>query len=261
MSRIVIYPYKMRSNSAKALQKELQSRGHRVIRVRKNGRFRPNPDSDLIINWGNSAWPVSWHHQGGVYFNHPQYVGLATNKLHTFMALGGIPIPEFTTDWATAEEWFEEGNIVVEREVLVGHSGEGIILHDPGEGGVFDAHNGPSLYVKYIKKSAEYRVHVFNGNVIDIQQKKKKRGEDNINYRIRSHNRGWVFCRENITFPEEIKQLAIDSVRRLHLDFGAVDIVYNRHSNNSYVLEINSAPGLAGASIGIYADAIEKIER
>ena len=32
------------------------------------------------------------------------------------------------------------------------------------------------LYVKYKKKKAEYRVHVFDGKIMDVQQKKKRRG-------------------------------------------------------------------------------------
>ena len=93
------------------------------------------------------------------------------------------------------------------------------------------------LYVKYIKKKAEYRIHVFNGKIIDIQQKRKRHEAIEINFQIRSHNNGWV----------------------LGLDFGAVDIIWNEKQQQGYVLEVNTAPGLEGETIINYANAIEEL--
>ena len=42
------------------------------------------------------------------------------------------------------------------------------------------------------------------------------------------------------------------------LKFGAVDLIWNELENKSYVLEINTAPGLTGATLEKYAQAIVK---
>ena len=43
------------------------------------------------------------------------------------------------------------------------------------------------------------------------------------------------------------------------LDFGAVDVIYNGHSNRAYVLEINTAPGLTGTTLDNYAAALRNL--
>ena len=196
--RIIITPYKMFSNGAKQLQEKLKTLSdRRVLRIRKTStKFKPR-QSDVNIFWGkcDDAW-----------WSNPEQEtakNIARNKLKTFKAFKehGISHPEWTTDWETAFSWWENNELIVGRTILTGHSGEGIILFKL-EDEQFDDGLSCKLYVKYIKKEHEYRVHVFNGKVIDIQQKKRKVGFENRNNQIRNHKNGWVYCRENITKPE-----------------------------------------------------------
>jgi len=198
-------------------------------------------------------------------------VSIASNKLLTFQALSSnpaIPIPEFTASDAVANQWYVQGDRVVGRTILTGHSGEGIFITDPlnypqGEGGVDvialrEVHGNIPLYVKYKKKKHEYRVHVvLNGVNIstDVQQKRKRQETPNeeVDYKVRNHANGWVYCREDLHEPEGLQDLAIQVVRQLSLDFGAVDIIWNEHENQMYVLEVNTAPGLEGQTLEFYA--------
>jgi glutathione synthase/RimK-type ligase-like ATP-grasp enzyme len=259
MARIRIYPYKMGSRSATALRDELRSRGHDVLKVRPDGRYSPRR-GDLIINWGNSTIP-EWMPpvMSAKLLQHFSSVKSAANKLLSFQALaeGDVPIPEFTTNEEKANEWLREGDgTVVARTVLTGHSGRGVHINTIDTG----LTQAP-LYVKYIKKMHEFRVHVFNGQVIDIQQKKRRNGleDEEVNYKVRNLEGGWVFCREGVEAPSPVLDCAIRAVDALNLHFGAVDVIWNEHYERAYVLEINTAPGLEGSTVHSYADKIEEI--
>ena len=116
-------------------------------------------------------------------------------------------------------------------------------------------------YVQYIPKAYEFRVHVFGDVIIDVQQKKKSNAVDLVNTKIRNHANGGIFSREDMAAEAEsytMRKIAVDAVRRMQLDFGAVDIIYNNKEDMFYILEINTAPGLEGATVKLYADAILK---
>jgi glutathione synthase/RimK-type ligase-like ATP-grasp enzyme len=169
----------------------------------------------------------------------------------------GIRIPEFTTDRERAETWLNDERVdVVVRHKLSGHSGDGIELVS----GTTTMPVAP-LYVKYVKKQQEFRVHVAFGEVIDVQEKRKRKElpEDfATNFQVRNHQTGWVYCRENITEPEGLRQMAQRVVGELGLDFGAVDLIYNAKRNEVYCLEVNTAPGLEGSTVDKYAEAFVK---
>jgi glutathione synthase/RimK-type ligase-like ATP-grasp enzyme len=229
-------------------------------RVRRLFTDRPNPTFvakpwHKIINWGNSQT-----HQlagGGpqMVVNPFDAVRSASNKLVTFQKLenqDGIRIPAFTADRTVAEGWLRDGIGVVCRTVLSGHSGAGIVLCMDQS---VPLANAP-LYVQYVKKQREYRVHVAFGKVIDVQQKRQRSDYDGeTNFQVRNHHTGWVYCREDIVKPDELEPMAVKTVARLGLDFGAVDIIWNEKRNECYVLEVNTAPGLEGTTVERYAQA------
>ena len=251
MSRVIIYPYKMYSKSAKALRDSLREKGVRCLLVRADGLYRPR-HTDVIINWGSSIIP----HWFGQYLNNVAYVFNSINKLYCLETLCGndISTVEFTHTVYESSKWIQEGYTVVARNALTGHSGQGIVL--------CHANGNPlpiaPLYTKYKKKKAEYRVHVFNGVVIDVQQKKRRAGLEQTDEqsKIRSHNNGWVFCREGLQENQRLNDLACSAIDALGLDFGAVDIIYNEKEDSYYVLEINTAVGLEGKTLDVYTQAI-----
>lgn len=254
--RIKVLPYKRGSHSASALAAAL---GAQRLRIDPTSglttTYRPR-DTHVVINWGNSRAgtletlvPI---------INPPSAVDAATNKRNFFQALDGTGLtPEYTTDQNVAQQWLDDGNLVVCRTTLTGHSGEGIVLSSS----TIPLADAP-LYVKYVKKIDEFRVHVVDGEVVDIQQKRKRRDVDNsdVNYQIRNHSNGFVYCREDLNVPDPVTDVALSVMERLDgLDFGAVDIIWNSHHKRAYALEVNTAPGLEGTTQEVYANALSAL--
>lgn len=236
--KLYIFAHNKASEGAKLLAQKLEAK-----RIKHDGSsFRP-ARTRLVINWGSSGLPAGI---GDAVLNRNS--GRASNKLEAFNALkeAGVCVPNFTT--TKAEATWELG---LARTILNGSSGRGILLWNRGEQ-IPDA----PLYVEYIKKKHEFRVHVLRGNVIHVQQKKLKNGfEAN---KIRSHDNGYVFAVNDIQVPENVKSQAVAAVAALGLDFGAVDVVYNAKQERAYVLEVNTAPGLCDTTATKYAEAFKE---
>lgn len=249
---IIINPYKNGSKSVTALKKEM---GGVELKL-ENSRFVGNPRKK-VINWGASR--VSEQVAKCQLLNHPDFVRVAGDKLLTFRAMeqAGVVIPSFTTDIAVARKWIEEGCEVVERNVLRGHSGQGIRLVKTAAELTKDC----PLFVKYIPKKQEYRVHVFQGKVIDIQRKARKKevADENVNWKIRNLDGGFIYARDfdENDLPKDVVGNAIAATAALSLDFGAVDIIHNDKQKKSFVLEVNTAPGLQGQTLEAYVRAFK----
>jgi len=260
MKQVRIYPYKMGSMGATKLAEGLRGAGMRCFKVFPDRRYRPR-DSHTIINWGSSTYPIWMRGHLDKVLNKPQAVGQSSNKLTAFRAMkeAGVTIPEFTTDPEVSRQWIHDGGVVVSRYKLQGHSGDGIEIDDNYDR--FIHKDRAPLYVKYIKKTAEYRVHVFNNTVIDIQMKRKKRevANEDVDYKVRNHANGWVYCRDNINPDPSVTNESLAAMVALGLDFGAVDIIWNQHHQKSYVLEVNTSPGLEGTTLTNYINAFKAI--
>lgn len=239
---LVVRPYSMRSKSAKALANALGCQ-----------RLQQPVGNVAVVNWGSGGY------QG---LNKPDAVSRAVNKVATLSWLksAGVRTPDWTTDPREAKQWLREGATVMCRTKLNGHSGQGIVVAKT----ILDLVDAP-LYTKYVNKEKEYRVHVFNGKVIDARQKVKATdGRAVTSEYINTHTNGYVF--KFADPPSDARQQAINAVKALGLDFGAVDVVVESVtgtggigiSYRAYVLEVNSAPGLTGTTITRYVDAIKE---
>lgn len=227
----------MGSKSAKVLAKELC-----VKRVYPDRKYKKK-EGDIVINWGNTKNP-KWDTDNML--NKTTSVRIAVDKLECFTKLynEGVSVVPFTKDKEEAKNW----ETVVVRHILNGSQGDGIEI--------CGGNNLPEapLYTKYIEKDREYRIHVFNGEVIDYVLKKRK--NDTPESKIHNHKNGYVFSRSCDFERNDIKELAVRAIKSLGLDFGAVDII--RKGKDVYVLEINTACGLAGTTISSYVNAIKE---
>jgi len=246
----IIFPYKITSQTGKHLARALNTK-----RVRSNGAYRYK-NNHLVINLGASTVPT-WNRQGIRVLNHWDKVRVSHNKLTALNKLrqGNVNTVEFTTNKQTALTWINEGSVVMCRTQLTNHSGYGLIVAQTANQ-LVDA----PLYTKYVKGN-EYRIHVAkhgtNYSIFDMQQKRKQTDfQGDINTFVRSHHRGWVFCRDNLNVPQAVRTEAINALRALELDFGAVDIKFNNHYNQAYVLECNSSPSAEGTTLDNYVHEI-----
>lgn len=223
--RLRIVPYRSGSESAKMLAEALTTRlGYRVWR----GTERAHKHNIL---WGK-----------------PGHV--ASDKLRTFEVLHeqGVSHVPYTASKEEAQTWLGQGCTVFAR-TTGGQGGAGIVIVRPN-----DPLPDRPLYTQYVKKKKEFRVHVVNGSVIDVQQKKKRNGVEASSL-IRNLENGWIFAHEDVVEPDGLRELGIRAVAAVGLDFGAVDIIWNERANQSYVLEVNTAPGLCQTTCNKYADA------
>ena len=191
-------------------------------------------------------------------------------------ASAGVPTADCTTSYDTAREWYENGDTVCARALRSASGGAGISIHAPSTGVHEELHVGDSpeqqqyalddplprlsgrgFYTRYFKRATEYRIHVFGGRILDVQQKRKRQEVPNeeVNYQIRNFDNGWVFCRDNVNCPDSCLDAARRAVDCLGLTFGAVDIGYNEHYRTPCVFEVNTAPGLEGTTIDKYVEA------
>jgi glutathione synthase/RimK-type ligase-like ATP-grasp enzyme len=248
-----VLPYKRGSRSAKALAQAVGAL--RIVSPNYRQKYR-----DTILNWGASN-PTQRLNPTKV-LNTPHAVKVSSDKLEAFKVLQRFDVttPEWTTNIAVATRWQDEGSTVFARTILNGHSGRGIVVVEPGERIPY-----APLYTKYVKKDAEFRVHVFKGNVIDYARKKRRNGFEEAtthNERIRNHANGWIFAREGVIVPEVVKAQALKAVEALGLDFGAVDIAWrdggSSRPEQTWVYEVNTAPGLEGTTLQRYAQAVRE---
>jgi glutathione synthase/RimK-type ligase-like ATP-grasp enzyme len=228
-AKLVLVPQKMGSQSAKRLAEVLSAKvGHKVWRckpesVRGRYAFRLRDGTDKLT----------------------QFERFAAN---------GVSCPEFTRDILAARAWANAGHVVVCRTLLRSSEGKGIVVAETADQVV----QAP-LFTKYVKKKKEFRVHVLNGEVIDIQEKRKRSGNEPS--RIRNLANGYVFCRDAIVEPPGLRDLAVAAVAALGYTMGACDIVYNERGNTAYVLEVNACPGMEGTTLENYANKIVELYR
>lgn len=245
-----VYPYKVGSKSAANLAKGLGAKRIRHERSKYKGK-----ENNLVINWGSSNLPQAVL-DSGVVLNPPEKVVNASNKLSFFRMMAEHPeinTPRFSNNLEEAIGW---ERTIVARQKLTGHSGEGIVLFEPHEEGV----KAP-LYVEYVPKKEEYRVHVIGGKAVSVQRKAKRNdvNNDDVNWRVRNHKNGFIFARnEERDIPEGVENQAVLACNAVGLDFGAVDVIWNKHRNTVYVLEVNCAPGLEGTTLEEYTKEINQ---
>lgn len=247
MPRYRVLPYRQGSRAARALAEAL---GGRVLKL-EGSRFVPRRD-DILINYGNTD-PRQYQRctMNAVDLRH------ATNKLNFFRTMSNQEetarlIPQFWTDrTAIPDDAFP----IVCRTELAGHSGAGIVIATRREELV-----AALLYVQYVKKQEEYRVHVGMRQaqpiVIAVQRKARRieTPDGEVNWQVRNHANGFVFVRGDVNPPHAVTESAKRCLEAANIDFGAVDVIWNARQERAYVLEINTAPGLEGQTVTDYAN-------
>lgn len=247
-----LFPYKQGSASCKALADALG-----IKRVKLQGGVWKGRQGDFLINWGSSSQKVVETARGAKILNHPDQIKVSGNKLETFKKLkeSGVSIPEFSENKEEAVGWVEDGKKVVCRTLLTGHSGQGIVIAE-----LRDELVDAPLYVKYIPKKDEYRVHVMGGEVIFTQRKARKLdvADDQVNWQVRNLDGGFIYANQNVEAPQGVLDQAKEAIIALGLDFGAVDVVTKRNGE-VYVLEVNTACGLSGTTLQKYAEGFRAL--
>lgn len=261
---VIINPYKNNSRSARALKEKLRENG--VKTFIKQGE--PTSKNAMIVAWGNSdfTYDPSRH----VVVNSPKILALMTNKLRFFNAVGhDKTVPEWTTNASEAMKWNSK---VLARTILEGSGGAGIVIWDPIEHQSITIPKAP-LYVRYENKTHEYRIHMARGlrgvgfYPLLVQRKifqKSAETPQPKSWEIRNHDNGFVYVQQsNYPTPECIITLAEDFMNKHFsgLHFAALDVIFHEKKNCGWILEGNTAPGLEGNTINVYAEYIATLHK
>lgn len=252
-----IYSYNAVSKGAKSLAK-----ASRLLRINhKTPGYYARDERDVVVNWGSTVLPDRL--LTGSIINDPRLVDTACDKWEFFLKMhaAGICVPPFTNRKDEAIQWVKDGEVVFARTLLRANGGRGIVICEK-ELDIPDA----MCYTMYVKKAAEYRVHVVDNQVIDIQRKiKDPKLPEPEDWRIRNHDNGFIFVRSTgdnqpLNPNRLVIERSIAAIQILNLDFGAVDVIWNEKKGEAYVLEVNTAPGLEGeTTLNAYANAIKNL--
>ena len=198
MYKMYIYSWNNASKGALALSSALE-----IKRIKSENSSFEGAVNRMVINWGATSLPVQVHISRVINRN----VSKVVNKLDFFkMVENNTRIPKFTTKKSEVLIWLGEGGLVVGRKRFTGRGGLDIIFSSDYTSIVDFLRVPVAFYSLYVKKRDEFRVHVFNGEVIDVQ-KKVLRQEDaegapidprTIDFRVRTHTNGFIFQRQDI---------------------------------------------------------------
>lgn len=261
MNKTFLYPYKTGSASAKALADAL---GIKQIK-RENSHFHPTPNK-TVINWGCSNLPEHIEEGVGSVINFPHLVQEASNKLAFFKNMEFHQLNDYVVPWTTdveqVHQWLTDDKTVVARKSLTGHSGEGIEIMEGAEALLVFA----PLYTLYKPKKHEYRIHCVRQEdegpyIFDVQRKARKTdvADDDVNWKVRNLDGGFIYARNDVDLPDCVRDCALKVFTATGLDFGAIDIIYQKSTDKAFALEINTAPGLSGSTLDNYVKMFQEL--
>lgn len=231
------------SKTGKDLLNKFKPVSTKAFRKRTNKRFK----TDVVLRWGSTE---SFDRlKSRLELNSLEAVSNASNKgvMMKKLVEANLPTPSILFDpfHKTTEELDafrnDEGGFYIR-----GANNE--VRYD-------DTVRAGDLYVSkpVENKRREYRVHVFNGEVIAIYEKIPN--EEGVRL-FKAHN-----CHFELKTPENCKlniqnqQECIKAVNALGLLFGGVDVIRDK-DQNIFISEVNSAPALNGTNIDRYVTKI-----
>lgn len=220
------------------------------------GTTPPTERVDLLIRWGSTERVTQ---RPGRVLNPSRAIAAASDKMGSlvFLQQRGISVPKcealanFDIKRLTLHHFVEKGwNVPVLARDRHHTRGEDVVLCLQTIDFVRAHRWGRDYVVEYIPTKHEYRVHVFNGEVIRTSEKVLKSRDKYVSY-LRNFENNFTFRNERHPLTDEGKTQAINAVRELGLNFGAVDLVI-ADDGNPYVLEVNTGPSLIDTGLGIY---------
>ena len=257
---MIFFKYHGGYETGKNLLEALKENSPLIKRVR--GLMKISP-SDILVRWGDSSdseIDSKFLNKGAKVFNSSSSILKNTNKLKCFSLFknAGLNVP----------------NIYLKRDKIkrfpvLGrdshhHGGLDIVMIHGSNSGKNDFSKIPikDFYVELLESRMEYRVHVFDNEVIRVT-KKVFRGHDKDGNSVESKdvikNDTYGWGHKNIELDEidpNYLEVSKKALKAIGLSFGAVDLLIERGTNKPFVLEVNSSPRLNTIGLGIYVDKI-----
>jgi len=167
---------------------------------------------------------------------------------YDWMKKRGLPGPEFTYSLEEAQQWANQGHTVITRQMINGQDGGGIVVNEPNS-----EVTAGKVYTKYFKSTAEYRVMLFQDQVVAIYEKRRKKGFPK--HMLKTTGNGYVLCASDVNPPPGMKGLAQSFIYMNRSDIKGIDIAVDAQGN-MMVLEVNSAPEMGPKMCASVSDLI-----
>lgn len=242
-NRLSIFAYANYSESAKLLAEKTD-----VWMIKHEGSTFKGKQGSFILNWGAGTGVYNAKTGDATLLNPPEVIDVAVNKLAYFDQMDGPRgprTPYWTTSKRTVKQWLEDGEVVVARTRLEGCKGDGIVVMKKP----LDFVPAP-LYTVKVDNVAEYRVYMFNDEVLDYRRKQGKAKDDML------VGDGIEFVIDNNELPPDVIVQVQKAAKRLKLTTQGLDIIWD--GKKAYVLETNTAPYLGIQVANKYAKRLEK---
>lgn len=236
--KLWLFPYAGYSESAKLLAEKAD-----IWMIKHEGSKFVGKPGQFILNWGAGTGVYCAKTGQATLLNPPELIDIAVNKRDWFEQMNrrnGPRVPKWTTSQRTARNWAEDGEVVVCRTKLEGAKGAGIVVAKKA----VDIVHAP-LYTIKVDNVAEYRVYMFNDEVLDYRIKKGKPTDgmmigDDIEFII-----------TDAALPDDVIEQAKRAARCLKLTTQGIDVIWD--GKRAYVLETNTAPYLGIQTAKKYA--------
>ncbi len=212
--------------------------GARIRVVRDPNEIPPEATVPLVLNWG-SIQPLP---QDLVALNRPEAVRVASDQVESLQRLRELA-PRTVVNPSDLG-LLGSAQVVAKRRRGSRGSGKAVLRAD----GPIGAHAGYDLYQEFIPECREYRLSVLSERIVSAYLKRAPDGSAPNDLR-----RGWSLERTPL-IPQAVAAVAIESARRVGLDYTGVDVVEDLRTGRVYCLEANAAPGMSEDTIkSVYA--------
>ena len=180
--------------------------------------------------------------------------GISVSKIeqYQFFKDNNIPHPEWSINKEDALFWQQAGEIVLARATIKGQTGSGITVVQPN-----DEMPDAKVYTMYLKKKREFRVNIFQNQVVNLREKLKQKQEGLSYIRNKANGYTTAHCKPMTKdLKSLVESVALEARKASPSDFVGVDVGYNEFYNKVFVLEVNGGPSIEGSSVQEYIEAM-----
>lgn len=202
----------------------------------------PKQQAKLFFRWGNS---LSATPAGAIELNTREAVQRAANKLEMAKILSkteGVKFPKVV--------FFGNGERIPEGNWFIRNGNDQVRYRGAVQ-------PGDKYATQEIAKVREFRVHVFNNEILGVYEKIPNNPGDKI---LKAENCDFkrldLANREITNRIKDVRPMAKTAVKALGLLYGGVDVIMDAN-NGVFVLEVNSSPALNGPNIDRWIEAIQ----
>lgn len=206
-----------------------------------------------FLRWGNSD-PIS--DSVGLReleLNDKSLIRTSSNKLSSSALISGAGMDciTFRRDEPTSYP-------VVVRKTMSGYGGDGIVVCENEE--TFSQYRNRYYWSNWIRFKYELGVHIVDGRIAKVFKKVRVKGESEERFPIRNLARGYQYSKVD-TARRSFSGLPIfveGFLKVFPVKLGRIDVGLNADNGRYYVIEFNSAPGIAKnkQTLDMYAEFI-----